>query len=157
MPITVDQCRQYIQQGTQPMSLWTPAAEQLLLGTAIQESNLEYTEQIDGPALGYWEEDPDDHNDIWVNYLKYRPNLTVPIRALCSGTTPLFSLLSTNHPYAAAIARVHYLRVPALIPDLGDIEGCAIFWKKYYNTDEGAGTTDEFIANWNRFMPSPAV
>ena len=152
MSITVEQCRQYIQQGTQPAGLWTPEVEDLLLGTAIQESNLEYTQQTGGPAIGYFQMEPLTFSDIWVNYLAYRPDLANPIRRLCPGTTPLPNLMVSNHPLAAVMARVKYLRSPMPIPALGDVAGMAAIYKQVYNTPEGDATEAEFIANWNRVM-----
>jgi len=58
--------------------------------------------------------------------------------------------METNHQYAAAMARVQYMRVPESIPTDG--KGIALYWKTYYNTKLGAGTVADFIANWNRYL-----
>ncbi len=58
------------------LGLYSPAAEQLLLATAIQESHLTHRKQIGGPALSYFQIEPKTHNDIWDNFLKYRPQLS---------------------------------------------------------------------------------
>jgi hypothetical protein len=34
------------------------------------------------------------------------------------------------------------------IPERGDIPGMAAYWKKYYNTEQGAGSPAQFVANW---------
>lgn len=47
------------------MGLHSMAAEQLLLGTAIQESHLKYRRQIGGPALGYFQVGTNTQDDIW--------------------------------------------------------------------------------------------
>ena len=50
------------------------AAEELLLGTALQESRLTYLHQLGGgPALGLFQMEPGTHDDIWTNYLWNRP------------------------------------------------------------------------------------
>jgi hypothetical protein len=46
------------------------------------------------------------------------------------------------------------MRVAAPIPT--DPKEIAAYWKLYYNMPLGAGTVEEFIANWNRYLtPQP--
>ena len=46
------------------LSLWSPSAEELVLGTAIVESGLTYLKQHgDGPALGLWQVEPATHDE----------------------------------------------------------------------------------------------
>ncbi|HIE39972.1 MAG TPA: hypothetical protein EYP76_00900 [Thiomicrorhabdus sp.] len=59
--------------------------------------------------------------------------------------------LENNDKYAAAIARVHYLRVRAPIPQYNNIPKMAAYWKRYYNTILGKGKEIEFINNWNKY------
>jgi hypothetical protein len=48
------------------------AAEELLLGTALQESGLIYRRQLNnGPALGLFQMEPATHDDIWADFLTY--------------------------------------------------------------------------------------
>ncbi|BBA32644.1 uncharacterized protein sS8_0679 [Methylocaldum marinum] len=129
-------------------------AEQLLLGTAIQESRLKYLNQLGGgPALGYFQMEPNTHDDIWKNYLAYRNHLAAKVCAVGEISTtnlPDSTILASNHRYAAAMARVHYLRVPATLPLAGDINAIAGYWKQHYNTYGGKGTIDEFVINWQK-------
>lgn len=131
------------------------AAEQLLMGTAAQESHFRYLSQLGlGPALGLFQMEPATHDDIWAHYIRYRPEVADPVRRLAAPVGhghPSSSELSWNLRYAAAMARVHYRRVPAPLPDAGDVEGLAFYWKEFYNTAAGAGTPDEFITNWVAF------
>ena len=57
-----------------------------------------------------------------------------------------------NLAYATAIARVVYLRVPAPLPPATDLVALAAYWKRWYNTRAGSGTSAEFIANYRRFV-----
>src|SRR6056300_1676988 len=58
------------------LGLNSKAAQELLLGTAIQESRLTYLKQIGGgPALGLYQIEPATHHDLYANYLSYRPLL----------------------------------------------------------------------------------
>ena len=126
-------------------------AEQLLLGTAIQESHLKYLRQLNnGPALGYFQMEPKTHDDIWKNFLDYRPTLAAKILSLGGISDASSNLLTTNHKYAAAMARIQYLRAPKPLPTSGDINAIAQYWKQFYNTGGGKGTTDEFVINWQK-------
>lgn len=134
------------------LGLYSPAAEQLLLATAIQESNLIHRKQIGGPALSYFQIEPKTHNDIWDNFLKYRPQLSNKVLQLMSNpASDKIKELENNDKYAAAIARIHYLRVPAPIPKYNDIAKMAAYWKRYYNTALGKGKESDFINNWNKY------
>jgi hypothetical protein len=135
------------------LGLYSPEAAQLLLATAAQESSLgEYLVQLgEGPALGIFQMEPNTHDDIYDNYLFYRPELRDSVEAfLFGGQPPEFNLVS-NLAYMTAMARIHYLRVPEALPALGDIAGMARYWKKFYNTSEGKGTEEEFKHNFHRF------
>lgn len=125
------------------------AAEELLLGTAIQESRLTYLHQLGGgPAEGVFQMEPATHKDIWENYLAYKPELARKVNELAllggSGITQMCG----NMYYAAAMCRVHYRRVPKALPEAGDLEGQAEYWKEFYNTFLGAGTVEEYIENY---------
>lgn len=131
------------------------AVENLLLGTAIVESGgLNYLRQIGGPALGLYQIEPDTHQDIWDSFLAYRDDLASKVRAFASqgwadyDYDHLHAELITNLAYATAVARVHYLRVPDLIPD--DVTGQAAYWKAHYNTSAGRGSVDHYLALWHK-------
>ena len=131
------------------IDLYSPAAVNLVLGTAIQESRLTYLKQLGGgPALGLYQMEPATHEDIWTNYLAYRPEIASRIRSL-TAYPQMSGELVGNLWYATGMCRVHYRRVPVALPDADDIEGLAEYWKEHYNTFEGAGTVEEFIENWN--------
>ena len=74
MAINTKHLRLYIIRPTlQKINLWSEAAENLLLGTAAQESLLgTYLKQNgNGPALGIYQMEPNTHKDIWIHYLNY--------------------------------------------------------------------------------------
>jgi hypothetical protein len=134
---------------------WSEAAEMLLMGTAAQESLLTHTRQIGGPALGYFQMEPATHDDCWTNFLDDRAELKAAVLAIRAATgTPEAVEMATNPRYAAAMARVRYLRVSAAIPT--SPRAIAAYWKLHYNTPLGAGSVDDFVANWNRLLtPQP--
>jgi hypothetical protein len=137
------------------IGLHSAAAERLLLGTALQESDLVHRRQVGGgPARGYFQMEPATHNDIWQNFLKFKKELTDKItNLLTSPTADKIEELENNDRYACAMARVHYLRVREALPTADDIEAIASYWKNHYNTLLGAGTTAQFIAKWRKAFP----
>jgi hypothetical protein len=137
------------------MGDWTQASEMLLMGTAAQESLLIHTHQIGGPALGYFQMEPETYEDCWTNFINSRADLKAKVLAIRTSPGPLKAEDMESDPlYAAAMARVHYMRVPAPIPS--DPRDIAAYWKLHYNTPLGAGSVSDFIANWNRLLtPAP--
>lgn len=125
-------------------------AEKLVMGTIAHESKLgTYLKQIQGPALGICQMEPPTHDDIWHNWLRYRPALTeqllkfVPMWAMEGKTEPDARLLITSLEYAVAMCRIHYLRVPHPLPD-PDATSLAWYWKEHFNTSRGRGTPQQF-------------
>jgi hypothetical protein len=139
------------------LDLYSDAAARLLLGTACQESECgRWLRQFgNGPARGIFQMEPATHNDLWDNFLKYKPDLEKRVYVWTSNKEPARAEEMTgNLYYAAAMCRVHYLRFPEPIPD--NLPAQAAYWKKYYNTTAGKGKVEEYISNWRRFMPSAA-
>lgn len=135
------------------IGLWSENAEELLLGTAAQESHMTYLRQFDGgPALGIYQMEPATEQDLWENYLAYRDDLSGRVRSLMMDGWNRTEQMIGNLYYATAMARVHYRRYPEPLPDPTDIVGMAELWKLRYNTPLGSGTTEEFIENYRRFV-----
>ena len=131
------------------LNLWSEAAEELVLGTGIQESDLRYINQLGGgPAVGIWQMEPATHDDIWENFLAYRVRLG--LKVLGSQTKFNHTRLVWDLAYACAMSRIHYLRVPRALPRAGNIKSQARYWKQFYNTTAGKGTVNQYIANWHR-------
>ena len=135
------------------------AAENLVLGTALQESNLHYLRQLgDGPARGLYQMEPATHDDIWANYLSYRAELAARVSEFLAENRERTEQLIWNLAYATAMCRVHYMRVPAPLPEASDIQGMAAYWKQHYNTPLGRGTPQEFAEKYeNAIVNSGSV
>lgn len=141
---------------------WTPAAENLVMGTASVESNLEYVKQLKGgSAISLWQIEAATHDDLWRNWLKYRPGIaTAILRA--SGMDPAFGWalsvphehLMTNLTYGALMCRCYYRRIPAPLPAADDVAGMARYWKQHYNTSAGAGTIEMFLRFYLKVHPT---
>jgi hypothetical protein len=151
--LDIKQFREYIiRPALFTIDAHSDAAEELVLGTALQESRLIYIKQLgDGPALGVFQMEPATHNDIWENYLAYQDALTQKVLTLAApngGDHPSPNELIGNLWYACAMCRVHYRRVSDPLPQAGDVPGMASYWKEFYNTHLGAGTEEEYEENW---------
>lgn len=140
------------------MALGSRAGENLLLGTALVESRLQHRVQTGGgSALGLFQMEPRTHDDIWQNYLAARPALARSVIA-SSGKAqrPEAAELQHNDAYACAMARVHYLRVPDRLPGEVDLAGMARYWKRHYDTLQGARSAQDFLDAWAEFLGAPA-
>ena len=156
MSIDAKQLRELVIRPTLSyLELWSEEAEDLLMGTAAQESHLgTYLMQLGGgPALGIFQMEPATHKDILVNYLSYRKDLESKV-----GASDEAEGMVGNLYYATVMARIHYLRVPEALPnksELSDtqyVQELASYWKSYYNTPLGKGTVEEFIENYRKYV-----
>ena len=106
------------------IDLWSRAAEELVLGTAIVESGLTYLKQRgEGPALGLWQIEPATHDDLYTNFLNYRPGLGSKLMELRAPGLSMGENLATNLIYGAAVCRLCYYSKSDALPAAGDIEG----------------------------------
>lgn len=139
------------------IGLWSESAENLLLGTAAQESHCgKMLHQVGGgPALGVYQIEPNTHHDVWDNFLKYRSEFATLIQSLAS--TNYLSRhspeeLIVNLAYATAIARIIYYRVSDPLPFAHSVEALGIYWDLHYNKNPHKGTVEEFIYNYQKYV-----
>ena len=71
-----------IQPTLEELGYATPNAIQLVTATALAESRLFYIHQLGRPALGVFQMEPATHDDVWNNYLRYRPEIADKIDAM---------------------------------------------------------------------------
>src|SRR5262245_16120598 len=129
-------------------------AKALLLGTAAQESRFTYTTQLSGgPAKGYFQCEPATEQDIWSNFLAYQPALTDLLLVRSGRDGPNDTALEYNMVYQILLCRTHYYRCDAArLPAPDDLAGQAVLWKRVYNSPLGAGTEEEYMANYERLI-----
>lgn len=126
------------------LDAWSQAAESLLVGTGLVESEFHYIKQINGPAVSVFQIEPATISDNYKNFLNYRPNLRSEVDQL--NIIDDFESWSDINPFfACAHARVWYLRHSEPFPSAANVEGLAQYWKKYYNTAAGKGEVNRFI------------
>ena len=154
MSINVEQFRKYVIQDTlKPVGLWSPEAEELLIGTAAHESQLgNFIAQVNGPALGVFQMEPATCNDIFNNFLSFRPALLQTLENAYGIKSRHPRQLATDLRYACIMARLKYYRVKETLPAANDLEDQARYWKQYYNTPLGAGTVDQYINDYHQYV-----
>lgn len=142
------------------LGMWSQAAEDIMVGTAVQESRLTYLEQHgNGPAKGVYQIELPTAKDVLVRYLRTREDLMDKFWVAVAidpdmdiDNEILLSKLTSDLAFATAVARVKYYMQPEPLPDAGDIEGYARYWKQYYNTHQGKGTVEEFTNNYREHV-----
>lgn len=153
----IDSLRQLIRDTLTPLGLYSSDAEELLCATCAQESHLgEYRHQIHGPAVGIFQMEPEDFDDVWTNYLAYHFDLSAALRTLSGQLAPACADMQNNDPFAIAMARVHYVRAPGALPSASSLDAIWAYYKAHYNTPAGAATQAEFVANYQRYVGGAA-
>jgi hypothetical protein len=145
----------YIRPTLDYLKLGGIAAEELMLGTALQESGGGYRlVQAGGPALGIWQMEPATHNDLWTNWIPGQSGLAKALEALrLAPFAGAVIELASNPIYACAMARLVYRRRPEPLPPYGDLAAQAAYYKQWYNTPLGAATVEEYIEHWRTAFP----
>ena len=134
---------------------FTLSAQNLVLGTAAQESGFYYLDQTTpgpGPAYGIYQMEQRTY-DGHVAWLKQKPEFWDLVQEFrIKGLKGSHLELQGNLYYATIMTRVHYYRVNVALPGSSDVSGMAWYWKKFYNTHLGKGTVTEFETNYNRLV-----
>ncbi len=119
------------------------AAVPLVLGTIAHESDFgRFLWQVQGPARGCCQmEEPtfDWLKDVYAD--KY------PIVSKF-----VFSRIHSDLRMAVIMCRLRYRVVPHPLPSGDSIDDLAAYWKKWYNTELGAGTVEQFKASYVRHL-----
>ena len=117
-----------------------------LATTLFVESKLTHLKQLpEGPALGFSQIEWATYQDC-CRYLQKNANLRSAILLYCERYTlpdkpvTLMGDLSFN----VLMMRVKYWMIPEPIPSYKDTPGQAAYYKRYYNTSEGAATLESF-------------
>lgn len=132
----------------------TAEAEKLLMMTATHESmGFRYRQQINGPALSFFQIEPATLNDLYENYLSFRPDRQAVLDSFLPEGMERLEALEKNDDYACCAARFIYWRVPEAIPPVADDGKMAAYAKKYWNTEEGKATAKQYLDDFERYGP----
>jgi len=162
MGICTSQFRDFVVKPTlKQLGVQSKSAENLLLGTAAQESGLGFHfKQKHQHGIGIYQISPQRHTKVWDNYLVDQPELASQIRGLASQHEFLenpHAELATNLRYATAIAWMIYQQAAITLPqDSDDIVDLANIWARHFHCRPGANTK-EFILCYKDFVSKTAL
>ena len=138
-------------------------AFKLVIGTIAQESNFKYKKQLgNGPAMSYFQIEPNTAIDIIKNYIEYRPLLKEILSKISkinkkSNYREVEEELYVNFTFACFICRLVYYRSDfkklgfKSLNEIDQVEEMAKVWKSVYNTVYGKGKESEFIENYYKY------
>jgi hypothetical protein len=137
---------------------WSQSAENLLLGTAAQESQLGFrlhSESDDG--LGLYRISARTHTQIWDKFLINDPDLASKLRGLASQQQFLkkpHHELIVNLSYSTGVAWMVYKRHGFILPNNPSAYELAHSWLSYYCTrdDQNDQLTHKNIAEIDTFV-----
>jgi hypothetical protein len=158
--IDKDQLRDIIIKPTLIMlAKYSESAVNLLLGTAAQESAMGTFLVQKGigfnGGIGIYQMECKTYHDTYLRAVESTVSMKTKFKLFFGYEgKPLAARLASDLQFATAMARLYYAQVQEPLPDKDDIEGLANYWKKYYNTSLGKGTTDEFTRNYKRYVAS---
>lgn len=137
---------------------YSEAARRLLLGTAAHESGgFKFIDQVtasglagdtDGPAYGVFQMEAPTHDDLWANFLQFKPAMATKVRMFRAAEPDPVKQLRSNLCYAVACARAQYYRARPPLPAADDMAGLAAYWKAHWNTPLGAGTPAQWMMHY---------
>jgi len=147
----------------------TTPAHALLLRIAAVESRLQWRRQRrDGPGSSWWQVEPLTAADM-LSWMAMRRRWRDWAQILCpSGSADRYfaadagahdwasmelqQRLIVDPWFACQMARIKLWRAPDPLPIHGDVQGQARYWKRFYNTELGAGTIEEFLGARRRLL-----
>lgn len=135
--------RKIIKKVCEDLGMYSKDVEDLIIATGNAESGFRALEQNKGPAVGFFQIEPDTIDDVLDNYARYRPTVMQVLLeyGMIQGEEH-FSVMS-NIALQVAFCRLCYRRVPDPIPN--NLNDMAKYWKKFYNTEKGKGTVKHFL------------
>ena len=137
------QFQAFIEKTLTDIGMNSPAAVNLILGTAAQESAFGtfLIQEGGGPGRGPFQMEAETFN--WLREKFSQKPWGFSIRK-CDD-------LVYDLRLAIITCRVRYYVVPEPLPEADDLPGLAAYWKIHYNCG-GKGTEAEFISNYHRYV-----
>ena len=137
------------------LGAWSLAMENLLLGTAAQESDLgEHVKT--GRLLGIYQISAATHRKVWDKYLIQYPELASRVRGLASQRGFLekpHAELVGNLKYATAIAWLVYKRCGKTLNPNATPQELAAFWYRHFHA-RARGSERDFVRAYKALISS---
>jgi hypothetical protein len=127
-------------------------AELLVFTCAVESAGGTYVKQIQGPALGIYQIEPNSFTDVWQNYAIRKPDV-LNLLALNLGVhrVPEPREVITNLLLATAMCALFYQH-RKVFPKQMDEDYLWDLYKKYYNTEKGAAQKEPSILAYRKFI-----
>tara|TARA_R100001129_G_scaffold148098_2_gene109656 strand:+ start:40 stop:489 length:450 start_codon:yes stop_codon:yes gene_type:complete len=128
------------------MDMYSEDAADLIFRTGMVETGYKAIKQYGGgPALGFFQVEPETIRDTIENYASYRPKVQKGLIMLGFDNKDMEIRVMSNIALQVAFCRLKYRRDKNPLPKAGDLAAQARYWKRVYNTMEGKGTTEHFM------------
>lgn len=137
--------KKIIKYALKKLQMDSEEARALIYATGNAESGYRALEQMGGPAIGFFQSEPDTIKDIWDNYVFYRPEIKTDLWALGFDDSDIEGSVMSSIALQVAFARLQYRRDKHPLPAVDDLNGQAKYWKRVYNTELGRGTIKHFL------------
>lgn len=129
------------------------AAELLLFTCAVESNGGHFLKQVNGPALGIYQMEPETYTDIWANFIVHKQSiLSMFAHNFSIMTMPSEDRLIYDLRFATAMTRLHYRRVNEPLPSKDDVNAIWEYYKKYYNTIKGSAEKLPSITKYKVFI-----
>ncbi len=133
------------------LGLYSFQAEELLILTAAAETLLGELGRIQiggGPALSIYQIEPATAEDCWKVCIRKSKKWKGKL-----GQDPDLDRLVEDDIYATKVARmIYYYKTSKAIPVHGWPLELAKYWKKYWNSELGAGTVEGAISKYEQCL-----
>lgn len=153
--LNITQFRELIIKSTlNDLMLYSKDAEELLVFTCAVESNGgTYLKQLKGPALGIYQMEPQTYNDLWQNNLRNDGRLMLILFSNFNiSNVPSEDCMIYDLRFATAMARLFYKRIPEKLPAFDNVDAIWSYYKRYYNTANGAAQKEYSIRKYHNFI-----
>ena len=138
----------------QELAMYSEEAEELLVFTcAVESLGGTFLKQLNGPALGIYQMEPETYNDLWQNYIYNKPNILLILTSQFSNyNMPPEDKLIYDLRFATVMTRLFYLRIKEALPPKDNVELIYAYYKKYYNTSKGAANFPDSYRKYENFI-----
>jgi len=137
--------RKIIKWTLKQLGMHSEEAAELVYSTGEAESGYRALSQQGGPAIGFFQVEPNTLWDVWDNYVTYRPELKSKLYALGFEEADAEVRVKGSIILQVAFCRLQYRRDKQALPDALDVNAQAKYWKRVYNTELGKGTITHFL------------
>ena len=139
------QFRDLVRRSLERRGLHSRAAENILLGTAAQESDFGtyLLQRGGGPAIGAFQMEPTTFDWLRGKFMPRFPELVERDKP---------GIMEWDLDFACFMARLRYAANPEPLPPAQDVKALGEYWKRIYNTIHGAGTVAQFMSAYAKYV-----